>query len=85
MKLIMTYVEFCYDRAKITIPIEYESKEALIFDFMKKLNEPNEYRNFSFGNETFNNLLFEDENLPEFFTLEEWFETNNIMKKENIE
>ena len=76
--------------ADITLPIEYESAEALICDFEKTIDEAFEKRihkhhcnyAFEFGIEKFNISDFCDnagnKTLPEILTIEEWFEQNNI-------
>lgn len=81
MKLVMVY--YCTDGCTygydIMIPFEYESAESAIVDFQTVLNNSSYMESFSFaGRSGYEKYNFENADgnieLPDIFTLEEWFE-----------
>ena len=87
MKIVMTYSEGdgCTYSCDHTYPFEFESAEAAIVEFERLFNEanvPDPKRGYIVGQFTFcgfelNVCTFKDGNqvyLPEFYTLDEWFE-----------
>lgn len=86
MKLIIEYNETdgCTYSCTNTLPIEYESPEALAVDFeaeCKRAYEqcPAGYGDFWVSNRQFNTSSFYDQGVyypPSFYTFDEWFDAN---------
>lgn len=81
MKLVMIFTigDGCSWHQDITLPIEYESEEALICDFESALLKAitNKENNFYIKEYEFETKYHKDI-LPDIFTLERWFDVNKI-------
>jgi hypothetical protein len=92
MKLVIEFYE-CDEEcdSKITIPVEYESAEALICDFMDGVRAAvkNKIQSFTFCGAEFlvGTFYFYNEHgvyheyPPQIYTLDEWFDEKKIMKE----
>jgi hypothetical protein len=92
MKLVIEFYE-CDEECNstITIPVEYESAEALICDFTDCVRAAvkNKIHSFTFCGEEFYAAFFYfynehgvyHEDPPNVYTLDEWFDKKKIMKE----
>jgi hypothetical protein len=84
MRLILEYVvsDGCSYSFDVTLPVEYESAEALLIDFETALNKSLKDKKYSFDfiGKSFDVNNFNHAILPNISTLDEWFELNKKIK-----